>query len=1082
MTHSGKIIFAVLFFANMFPLALCGKTAPPVAPDAGDTLRECVVSRYGAWSDQAGEAWRLLPGLADDGEASGSIFCARPGLEVADPAADDLRQDPATPAEALARLRMAAERCGGSAAYRRDLAALAHRALDGHARDIHRRAVKAYRRGDRESFDLLASDFLLLLRLWDRLPVVSGGTDRDGQAGCLPRWSAFFEGLSTDLEGREVSGPDYSGMEKSWAGSGRECAAEPHGELLAEVDSVLLAVRPPYRDRSRSPRERANDLLGRMTLREKLAQMRHIHCRHYDDGGEADLEKLAASTGGVSWGCVEAFPYTSGQYLRAMRRIQAYMRGDTRLGIPVIPVMEGLHGVVQDGSTIFPQAIAQGATFDPQLVGGMAGHIADEMEAIGAKQVLAPVLDVARELRWGRVEETFGEDPHLISRMGAAYMSAMHAKGMITTPKHFVAHGTPTAGLNLASVKGGKRELMSLYVKPFRELIAATEPLSAMNCYSSYDDEAVTGSKSLMTGLLRDSLGFRGYVYSDWGSVRMLEHFHRVAASGEEAARMAIEAGIDLEAGSEEYRHAERLVREGALDMKYIDRAVGNILFVKFASGLFDAEPSDTLGYRRKIHAPEAVRLARRIADESAVLLENRNGLLPLSPANLRSVAVIGPNADRVQFGDYSWSAEKDKGVTPLRGIREYLAGSGVQVNYAEGCDPCSQDRSGFGQALKAARRSDVVVVVVGSQSAVLARASEPATCGEGYDLTSLRLPGVQEELVGELARTGKPMIVVLVTGKPFELTRIREQADAVLVQWYAGEEAGASVAGILFGDTNPSGRLPVSFPQSAGHLPCYYNYLSTDKGYYNKKGTPDAPGRDYVFSNPEALYPFGYGLSYTQFEYAGLETSARELAETDTLSVSVRVKNTGGRAGREVVQLYVRDLVSSVVTPVRQLQAFEKVALDPGEERTVRFEIPVRQLSLYDAAMRRVVEPGDFELQVGASSRDIRLRDTVTVAGRAAVSDSGRAAQRSGGVREQGPEVEVSGTVRNVQAAVMPGVRVYAASAPDHAAVTDRYGRYALRIRVGDRAVFELKGYERREAEVAAAGRLDVELDPAMD
>ena len=312
-----------------------------------------------------------------------------------------------------------------------------------------------------------------------------------------------------------------------------------------------------------------------MTLCEKIAQMRHIHFKHFDNEGEVDLEKLTSSTGGVGWGCVEAFPYSSGQYMKTMRQIQAYMRSDTRLGIPVIPVMEGLHGVVQDGSTIFPQAIAQGATFNPRLVGGMAGHIADEMEAIGAKQVLAPVLDIARELRWGRVEETFGEDPHLISCMGAAYMKAMHAKGMITTPKHFVAHGTPTAGLNLASVKGGKRELMNLYVKPFRELIAATKPLSAMNCYSSYDDEAVTGSKSLMTGLLRDSLGFRGYVYSDWGSVRMLSHFHRVAAPGGAAARMAIEAGIDLEAGSDEYRHAERMVREGFLDEKYIDRAVG---------------------------------------------------------------------------------------------------------------------------------------------------------------------------------------------------------------------------------------------------------------------------------------------------------------------------------------------------------------------------------------------------------------------------------------------------------------------------------------------------------------------------
>ena len=373
-------------------------------------------------------------------------------------------------------------------------------------------------------------------------------------------------------------------------------------------------------------------------------------------------------------------------------------------------------------------------------------------------------------------------------------------------------------------------------------------------------------------------------------------------------------------------------------------------------------------------------------------------------------------------------------------------------------------------------------MVFVGSQSAILARASEPATSGEGYNLTSLRLPGVQEELVEELARTGKPMIVVLVTGKPFELARIRELADAVLVQWYAGEEAGASVAGILFGKTNPSGRLPVSFPQSTGHLPCYYNHLSTDKGYYNKKGSPDSPGRDYVFSDPEPLYPFGYGLSYTRFEYSGMETVSGELSATDTLRVNVRVKNTGSRAGSEVVQLYVRDLISSVATPVRQLHAFDKVELNPGEERSVRFSIPVPQLSLYDADMRRIVEPGDFELQVGASSRDIRLRDTVTVAGCTDIPDPKATGVKAGAVREPGAEVEISGTVRNVQAAVMPDVRVYAASAPARAVVTDRHGRYTLRIRTNDRAVFELEGYERREIDVTEGGSLDIELEPAMN
>ena len=417
------------------------------------------------------------------------------------------------------------------------------------------------------------------------------------------------------------------------------------------------------------------------------------------------------------------------------------------------------------------------------------------------------------------------------------------------------------------------------------------------------------------------------------------------------------------------------MVREGFLDEKYIDRAVGNILFVKFASGLFDEEPADTLGWRRKIHAPEAVRLARQIADESAVLLENRNGVLPLSPGKLRSVAVIGPNADRVQFGDYSWSAEKDKGITPLRGIREYLAGSGVRVNHAEGCDPYSQDKSGFGEALKAARRSDVVVVFVGSQSAILARASEPATSGEGYDLTSLRLPGVQEELVEELARTGKPMIVVLVTGKPFELARIRELADAVLVQWYAGEEAGASVAGILFGKTNPSGRLPVSFPQSTGHLPCYYNHLSTDKGYYNKKGSPDSPGRDYVFSDPEPLYPFGYGLSYGQcvVKAVSAENVYSQEKEFEGIKFSVEIENKKDMATDDVLQIYIKDTDTEYAVLNPALAAFKRIHLDGNTSDKAELFVDKRAFTSVDENGNREITGKNFKVYAGFSQPDSR-------------------------------------------------------------------------------------------------------------
>lgn len=1112
-------------------------------PSADEYLRRYIVYRYGAWDEDLYAAWQLLlDSVYGEFEIKGegtfeSIFCARPGLNVTSVSTwgpTRFQYDPSMLVEALIRFRRAAERFGGKATYDFDLVDLARQVLANHARDVYHHAVEAYFREDCECLKLLSADFLGLLRLQDRLVGTQGDfllgrwLDKAGHYGTnsrdralsirnarmqitywgpedpstrirdyankewngllsdyyLPRWQAFYTCLQDRLAGRQVPDPDYFAMEKAWVNSERTYRTEPCGAVLPKVDSVIREVCPPYLDRTLSPLERTKDLLERMTLREKIAQMRHLHFKHFDRGGVVDTSKLSVSTGALGWGCVEAFPYSSEQYLTAVGRIQEYMREKTRLGIPVIPVMEGIHGVVQDGCTIFPQVIAQGATFNPELVGDMAACIADEMIAIGAKQVLAPNLDIARELRWGRVEETFGEDAYLIARMGTSYVSSMHEKKRIVTPKHFIAHGSPTSGLNLASVKGGVRDLMDNHLRPFETVISSTEPLSIMNCYSSYDGEAITGSRRLMTGLLRDTLGFKGYVYSDWGSIRMLSHFHRVAKPGGDAARMAVEAGIDLEAGSEEFRHLERLVREGLLDEETVDRAVGHILFAKFASGLFDEPLNDTLNWKRKIHTPAARRVARRMADESVVLLENRDHLLPLSDQALKSVAVIGPNADRVQFGDYSWSADNRSGVTPLQGIRARLSGSGVRVRYAEGCDLYSRDRRGFAEAVRIARRSDVILAFVGSQSAVLARASEPATSGEGYDLSSLKLPGVQEELLRELASTRRPLIVVLVTGRPFELTAVREEVDALLVQWYAGEAAGTSIADILFGSVNPSGRLPVSFPRSVGHLPCYYDYLPSDKGYYHKNGSPELPGRDYVFSSPESLYPFGYGLSYTSFEYSELDVSSRELSASDTLRVHVTVKNTGDRTGQEVVQLYIRDLVSSVVTPVHRLQAFAKLELASGAEREVCLSVPVSRLAIYDAAMRQVVEPGAFELQVGASSEDIRLRDTVYVQGPEKSEELEILNTGTGNKLISpalGPEVWITGTVRNVQAAVMPGVRISSASGVGYPVYTDQNGRYKTRVRTNDRIVFELEGYERREIVIPGAGSFDIDIEPKM-
>lgn len=829
----------------------------------------------------------------------------------------------------------------------------------------------------------------------------------------------------------------------------------------------------PYQNTSLPIEERIEDLISRMTLEEKIAQMSHIHSKHYDNGGKADTDKLMKSLDGMSRGCMEAFPYSLQQYVDAVYDIQKKMIEGTRLGIPVIPVVEGLHGVVQDGCTIYPQAIAQGATFNPELIEEMAFQIAREARSIGAWQVLSPCLDVARELRWGRVEETFGEDPYMNSVNGTAYVSGAQKGGLICTPKHFVAHGTPSGGVNLASVSGGLYDLYNVYLPPFKMIIDKCAPLSIMNCYSSYDGEVITGSRFFLNDLLRGDLGFKGYVYSDWGSIGMLRYFHKVAADASEAARMAIEAGLDLEASSVEYDTAAELVRSGRLDIKYIDEAVRNILYAKFRSGVFDSPLPDRSAWKSTIHNPESVQLSKRMAIESAVLLEN-NGLLPLDAGSLKSVAVIGPNAARVQFGDYSWGADAEYGVTPLKGLTAF-AKDDFRIEYAEGCDLWSQDKSGFNEAVKAARKSDVALVFVGSQSALLARKSEPATSGEGYDLSSLKLPGVQEELIDAIVGTGTPVVVVLVTGKPFELIRIREKVEAVVVQWYAGEEQGTAIADLLFGKENFSGRLPVSFPKSVGQLPCHYNWLPTDKGYYNRKGSISNPGRDYVFSDPYALYDFGYGLSYSKFEYTGMEA---ELAADGTVKVQVKVRNISERTGMETVQIYSNDVASSRVTPVKKLVAYRKVEIRPGEQKTVNFSIPAERLGFYDNSYRLCVEPGDFKIMCGSSSNDIHFTSVITFGGKVAVEVTS-AADTNASSEAVGKETIVTLTVRDIQASVLEGVAVGLNG--EVIATTSTEGSCIIRIPSGAVLSLTKEGYDTLDVEAGTESQLSVTMVPAF-
>lgn len=735
---------------------------------------------------------------------------------------------------------------------------------------------------------------------------------------------------------------------------------------------------PIYKDSTQPVESRVMDLLGRMTLQEKLAQMQDISFSDISSAGITDSLKMRKVLNGISYGCYEGMNLSVRQYARAIGVLQKYLVNNSRLGIPMLTTSEALHGCVHSGATIFPQAIALGSTFNPKLVNEMTHAITKELKVQGITQVLSPDLDLARELRWGRVEETYGEDPYLVGRMGVAYVKGFTDNHIICTPKHFVAHGSPQGGLNLSSVEGGERQLRSLYLKPFEAVIKKAHPLSIMNAYSSYDGIPMASSHHILTDILRNELGFKGYVYSDWGAVEMLYKFQHTAKDAGDAALQAVRAGVDVEIWSDCFEKLDSLVKIGALPVSVIDSSVSRILRAKFTIGLFDHPFADTSDMDHKIHSPESVKLALNIARESIVLLKNENHLLPLKES-IRSIAVIGPSADHVQFGDYTWTNDNKYGVTPLQGMRA-IVGDRVKINYAKGCDTYSENKSGFAAAMKAVSKSEVAVIFIGSSSASPGYPHPNATSGEGYDLSDLKLPGVQQDLIEAIKATGKPVIVVLVSGKPFAIPWIKKNIPAIITQWYPGEQGGNAIAEVLFGKVNPSGKLNVSFPQSVGHLPVYYNYFPTDKGYYNRRGSLEHPGKDYVFSSPDPLWAFGSGLSYTTFDYQSITLFKHLFTNADTCHLQVIVKNTGHVDGKEVVQLYVRDKVSSVVTPIHQLKGFKKVFIKAGESAKVTFDLPIENLALYNAEMQKVVEPGEFELQVGGASDQIKLKETIEV------------------------------------------------------------------------------------------------------
>jgi len=727
---------------------------------------------------------------------------------------------------------------------------------------------------------------------------------------------------------------------------------------------------------------RVRDLVKKMSIEEKVAQLGSIPASELLEDGRFSREKASMLIGkGIGQitrlaGSRES-PRDPTKIAMVANEIQRFLIEETRLGIPAIIHEECLSGLMAYGATTFPQAIGLASTWDPELVQSVASVIRRQMRAIGAHQGLAPVLDVARDPRWGRTEETLGEDQYLVASIGVAYIKGLQGDdlsfGVVATPKHFAAHGFPEGGRNCAPVHVSPRELLEVFLFPFEAAIREAEAYSLMNAYHDIDGVPCAASRELLTEILRFRWGFKGYVVSDYGAIEMLKTFHHVAANEMEAAVQALEAGIDIELPRIKCYGEPLLkaVKEGIISETIIDEAVSRVLRVKFLLGLFTNPYVKVEEAARAFDTPEDRALALRAARESIILLKN-DGVLPLKK-DLKSIAVIGPNADTTRglLGDYSYTVHLNcevdaiKIVSILEAIKSKVSPQ-TEVYFARGCDIYEPSKEGFKEALEAASRAEVIVAVMGERSGIFRL---PAVTGEGRDQTSLSLPGVQEELLRALGDLGKPLIVVLVNGRPMAVKWAAEKASAIIEAWFPGEEGGNAVADVLFGDYNPGGKLPISIPQDTGQIPVYYSRRASSF-------------RDYVFMSAKPLFPFGHGLSYTQFEYSLLKIEPEKIGSAGSVTISFDVKNVGRFKGDEVAQLYIRDPIASVSRPIKELKGFKRITLEPGEKKRVTFTLSTDQLAFYDRHMRLIVEPGLYEVMVGSSSEDIRLTGSFEVTG----------------------------------------------------------------------------------------------------
>jgi beta-glucosidase len=758
------------------------------------------------------------------------------------------------------------------------------------------------------------------------------------------------------------------------------------------VATKLLVL--PYQDRSQRAEDRVADLLSRMTLEEKAAQMvcvwnlkAEMLC---DANGDFDHAKASAAfASGHGLGQVgRPSDAGGGKNARATAEltnaIQRFFLENSRLGIPVVFHEECLHGHAAIDATSFCQPIGLAATFHPELVESLYTMTALEARVRGTHQALTPVVDVARDPRWGRVEETFGEDPYLVTQMGIAAVRGFQGDAtfadktrVIATLKHFAAHGQPESGNNCAPVNVSMRVLRETFLAPFKDVIAKAGAISVMASYNEIDGVPSHANRWLLRDVLRGEWGFRGFVVSDYYAIWELgyrpdTHGHFVAHNRKESCELAIKAGVNIELPEPDcYKHIVELVQDGVLAESELDDLVGPMLLWKFRMGLFDDPYVDPDVAERTVGADAHRSLALQAACETITLLKNDGGIAPLDTHKIKTIAVIGPNAHRSMLGGYSGVPKHN--VSVLDGIRSKV-GTRAEVLYSEGCkitiggswnadevtpsDP-AEDRKQIAEAVEVAKQADVILLAIGGNE---------QTSREGWglkhlgDRTSLDLVGRQQELVDAMVATGKPVLALVFNGRPLSISKLAGQVPVIFECWYLGQETGRAVADVLFGDINPGGKLPITIPRSVGHIPAFYNYKPSAR-------------RGYLFDDVTPLYAFGYGLSYTTFAVSDVRLEQTRIKKNGRTRVLAKVKNTGARVGSEVVQLYIRDVVSSVTRPVKELKAFQKVWLDAGEEKTVTLEITSESLAFYDISMEYVVEPGDFALMVGTSSRDTDLQ-----------------------------------------------------------------------------------------------------------